>query len=103
MEPVGTVNFNELPPLNSETAQAMRSEFSVSFLLAVIYFTFLMSVTILNFTAPDFMKTILWGGMTVTWFATAILALVMATLIAWLHVLYYQKKLAENAKVREGR
>jgi formate/nitrite transporter FocA (FNT family) len=98
---VETIIYSELPPLDEKTAHAMNHEFKISLLLSIIYFAFLLSVTILNFTAPGFMKTILWGGMTVTWFATALGAMIMASLIAWLHVRYYQKKLALANQQRE--
>jgi hypothetical protein len=44
------------------------------------------------------MKTKLWGGMTVTWFATSLLSMVAASLVAWVHVYYYQKRVAENSR-----
>jgi hypothetical protein len=102
-ERVGTINYKDLPPLDAETSANMSEEVKVSVVLAVIYYVFLLSVTVLNWTSPEFMKTILWGGMTVTWFATSILAMFMATFIAWLHVLHYQSRVAKNTNNgREG-
>ncbi len=95
-EQVGTIDYKDLPPLDAETSANMSEEVKVSVVLAVIYYVFLLAVTILNWTSPEFMKTTLWGGMTVTWFATSILAMIMATLIAWLHVLHYQSRVSKN-------
>lgn len=96
-EKTGTIDYDALPPLSANTAHSMKEEFSVSLWLAVVYFIFLLGVTILDFTAPDFMKIKLWGGMTVTWFATGIVAMIMAALIAWIHVYIYQKRIAQNS------
>ncbi|OQX25485.1 MAG: hypothetical protein BWK80_15350 [Desulfobacteraceae bacterium IS3] len=101
-EKVGTIDYKDLPPLDSETAANMHEEVKVSLLLAVIYYVFLLAVTVLNWTSPGFMKTILWGGMTVTWFATSIVSLIMAVLIAWLHVLHYQSRVAKNTNAKGG-
>ena len=99
-ENIGTVEYKDLPPLDAETSANMSEEVKISVLLAVIYFAFLLTVTIMNWTSPEIMKTVLWGGMTVTWFATSIGAMFMATLIAWLHVLYYQSRVAKHTKNR---
>jgi len=101
-EKVGTIEYKDLPPLDAETSANMSEEVKVSVLLAVIYYAFLLAVTIMNWTSPELMKTVLWGGMTVTWFATAILAMFMASFIAWLHVLHYQSRVSENTKNRGG-
>ncbi len=93
-EKVGTIDYKDLPPLDAETAATMAAELKGSVFLTIIYYVFLLGVTILNYTSPGLMKTILWGGMTVTWFATSLVSLFMAAFIAWLHVFYYQKKLA---------
>jgi hypothetical protein len=93
-EKVGTIAYKDLPPLDAETAAMMAAELKGSVFLTIIYYVYLFAVTILNWTSPEFMKTVLWEGMTVTWLATSNVALFMAVLIAWLYVLYYQKKLA---------
>jgi hypothetical protein len=100
-EKVGTINYKDLPPLDEQTLDIMGEEIKVSLSLTVIYYVFLFAVTILNWTAPDFMKTILWGGMTVTWFATSLVSLFMAAFIAFLHVWYYQRKMAQ-AETQRG-
>lgn len=99
-EKVGTINYKELPPLDEHTLDIMGEELKVSVSLTVVYYLFLITVTILNWTAPDFMKTILWGGMTVTWFATSLISLFMAAFIAFLHVWYYQRKMAQAVTQR---
>lgn len=101
-ENVGTIDYKDLPPLDAETSANMNEEVKISVVLAVIYFAFLLTVTIMNWTSPEIMKTVLWGGMTVTWFATSILAMFMATLIAWLHVLYYQSRVSKHIKNGKG-
>jgi len=97
-EKVGTIDYRDLPPLDAETSANMSEEVKVSVLLAVIYYLFLLAVTIMNWTSPEIMKTVLWGGMTVTWFATSIGAMFMASFIAWLHVLHYQSRVAKNTQ-----
>lgn len=98
IEKVGTINFKDLPPLDPETAKNMSEELRISVILSVLYYTFLLAVTIMNFTAPEFMKTKLWGGMTVTWFSTSLVSLAVASLVAWVHVIYYQKRVSEHSK-----
>jgi hypothetical protein len=101
-ERIGTIDYKDLPPLDGETSTNMSEEVRISVVLAVIYGAFLLTVTIMNWTSPETMKIVLWGGMTVTWFATSIFAMFMATLIAWLHVLYYQSRVAKNLKNGKG-
>ena len=101
-ERVGTIDYKDLPPLDAETSANMNEEVKFSVVLAVIYFAFLLTVTIMNWTSPEIMKTVLWGGMTVTWFATSIFAMLMATFIAWLHVLHYQNRVSKNIKNGKG-
>ena len=98
IEKVGTINYKDLPPLDAETAKNMSEELRISVILSILYYAFLLAVTIMNFTAPEFMKTKLWGGMTVTWFATSLVSLAVASLVAWVHVIYYQKRVLENSK-----
>ena len=97
-EKVGTINYKDLPPLDAETAATMSEELKISVILTIIYYAFLLGVTVLNYTSPGLMKTVLWGGMTVTWFATSVVSLFMAAFIAWLHVFYYQKRVLQNSK-----
>lgn len=90
------VNYKDLPPLEPGVNEVMKTEFGISFWLSVIYFIFILGVPILNWTAPDLMKTKIWGGMSLTWFLTSIVAMVLAFVIAWLHVNIYQKKFGSD-------
>jgi len=90
--PVGTIPVEQLAPLNEETRITMRDEFKISFILAVLYFLFLFAVPVLNWKAPGLMKSTLWGGMSLTWFLTGIVAMFVAFAVAALHVYFYQKR-----------
>ncbi|AVX31051.1 MULTISPECIES: hypothetical protein [unclassified Carboxydocella] len=95
------VNVNNLPPLDVEVKNVMKSEFNLAFWLSVIYFIFLFAVPVLNWTAPALMKTRIWGGMSLTWFLTSIFAMILAFLIAAVHVYFYQNKF--GADIEETR
>lgn len=86
-----TINYKDLPPLDSNITNRMSKEFTVCIWLFVVYAFYLFMVPILNFNAPDFMKVRIWGGMSLTWFLTAIGALCMAFIIAAVHVYFYTK------------
>ncbi|MCL6611381.1 MAG: hypothetical protein K6T66_07580 [Peptococcaceae bacterium] len=86
-----TINYKDLPPLDSAIVNRMSKEIKICLWLFVIYAFYLFVVPILNFTAPDFMKIRVWGGMSLTWFLTAIGAKIMAWLIAAIHVYFYTK------------
>lgn len=86
-----TINYKDLPPLDKGVTNRMSKEFSVIFWLFIIYAFYLFIVPILNFTAPDFMKARVWGGMSLTWFLTSIGAMIMAFVIAAVHVYIYSK------------
>ncbi len=90
------VSYKDLAPLESEISEIMKTEFGISFWLSVAYFVFILGVPILNWTAPALMKTRIWGGMSLTWFLTSIMAMVLAFIIAWLHVSLYQKKFGSD-------
>ena len=86
------INIKDLPALDSEISLIMKTEFGISFWLSVVYFIFILSVPILNWTAPALMRTRVWGGMSLTWFLTSIVAMVLAVVFAALHVKIYQNK-----------
>lgn len=86
-----TINYKDLPPMDKGVISRMSKEFTVIAWLFVIYAFYLFMVPILNFNAPDFMKTRVWGGMSLTWFLTAIGSMVMAFVIAAVHVYIYTK------------
>lgn len=90
------VSYKSLPPLDPDVNEVMKTEFGISIWLSVVYFIFILSVPILNWTAPALMKTRVWGGMSLTWLLTSIVAMGMAVLIAWLHVKIYQSKFGSD-------
>lgn len=97
VEKVGTINYSDLPALDPETSANMKTELSISLILSIVYYVFILGVTILNWTSPGLMKTILWGGMSLTWFLTSIMAMIMAAFVAWLHLYFYQQRVAKQA------
>ncbi len=98
-----TVAYKDLPPLDPETAVTMNEEFNISTILSIIYYIFLLAVTILNWAAKDLMKFKLWGGMSLTWFATSIFAMFMAFGIAWLHVYFYHRRFARQVSASNSK
>lgn len=86
-----TIHYNDLPPLDKSITSRMSKEFKVCIWLFLVYAFYLFMVPILNFNAPDFMKSRVWGGMSLTWFLTAIGALIMAWVIAAVHVYFYTR------------
>lgn len=91
-----TINIRDLEPLPNEVARIMNTELKISVTLGIIYFIYLLSVPILTFTVPDLMRTRVMGGMSLTWFMTAIGAMIMAFVIAWLHMYLYQKQFKDT-------
>ncbi len=85
------IHYKDLPPLDSAIVNRMSKEIKICIWLFIVYAFYLFIVPILNFNAPDFMKTRIWGGMSLTWFLTAIGAKIMAWLIAAIHVYFYTK------------
>lgn len=86
-----TVNYRDLPPLDQSTTHRMSKEIKICLWLCLVYMVYLFIVPILNFNAPEFMKARVWGGMSLTWFMTAIGAMIMAFVIAAVHVYFYTK------------
>jgi len=86
-----TIHYNDLPPLDGKVTHRMSKEIKVCLWLFVVYAIYLFLVPILNFTAPEFMKIRVWGGMSLTWFLTSIGAMILAFAIAAVHVYFYTK------------
>lgn len=86
-----TINYKDLPPLDKSITNRMSKELKVCIWLFLVYAFYLFIVPILNFNAPDFMKARVWGGMSLTWFLTAIGAKIMAFVIAAVHVYFYTR------------
>lgn len=97
-EKVGTIDYQNLPPLDSDVDNVMKTEFGIAFWLSLAYFVFLVAVPVLNWKAPAFMATRVWGGMSLTWFLTGIVSMVLAYLVAWAHLHLYQKKFGIGAE-----
>lgn len=89
----GTIDVSELPPLDAETGKIMKDEFSTGFKLSLLYYAFIFAIPILNWFAPGFMFSRMWGGMTYSWFFTGIIAMAMAFIIAYVHTTLYEKRI----------
>ncbi len=93
----GTIDVKDLPPLDSSTAEIMRGEFRTGSKLTLFYFLFIFSIPVINWYAPSFAFSKFWGGMTVTWFITSIVAMAMAFIIAYIHTSLYERRLHKYA------
>ncbi|ESU31949.1 hypothetical protein G3A_13660 [Bacillus sp. 17376] len=91
-----TIDVSELEPLDPETKQIMKSEFSTGIKLTLFYYVFILSIPILNWYAGEFMFSRMWGGMTYSWFFTSIVAMAMAFVIALIHTTLYEKRLKKS-------
>ncbi|HBV96701.1 MAG TPA: hypothetical protein DEF36_06625 [Desulfotomaculum sp.] len=96
-----TINIKDLPPLDRMTTYRMSKEMSICLWLFIIYMFYMFLVPVLTFTTPDLMKSRIWGGMSLTWFMTAIGAMIMAFAIAAVHVYFYTKDFYISEKVSE--
>lgn len=85
------INYKDLPPMEDGVVMRVSKELRVILFLFVIYLVYLLLVPILMFNAIDFMKTRVWGGMSLAWFVTAIGAAFMSFGIAGVHVYFYTK------------
>lgn len=92
-----TIDFKDLKPLPQDVRKIMSTELGIAGSLSVFYFIYVLAVPILTFTAPDLMRTRVWGGMSLTWFLTAIGSMIMAFGIAWLHMYLYTKQFSDAA------
>ncbi|WP_245671262.1 hypothetical protein [Pseudobacillus wudalianchiensis] len=93
-QPLGTMDADSLPPLDKETRHIMKSELRTGIGLSTIYYVFIFFIPIINWYLKDFAFSQFWGGMSVTWFLTTIVGMVMAFLIAYIHTKRYEKRLA---------
>lgn len=94
----GKINFNDLEPLDETTANLMKGELRVSNILAFIYGAFIISVPVLNWYVPKIAFAKVWGGMTYTWFASTILAMFLAVIIAAVHMYLYSKRMVKSVE-----
>lgn len=93
---VDTIDFKDLAALDKETAELMKDELKVSNILAFIYGAFIVSVPFLNWYVPKIAFAKVWGGMTYTWLATTILAMLLAIIIAATHMYLYSKRMVKS-------
>ncbi|MEH6942716.1 hypothetical protein [Bacillus sp. JJ722] len=98
----GTIEYSKLPPLDAETEKIMKAEFGTGFKLTLFYFVFIFSIPVMNWYFPDFAFSKFWGGMTVSWFITSIIAMAMAFIIAYIHTALYEKRLKKYAPTSQG-
>ncbi|CAM3983730.1 hypothetical protein [Mesobacillus zeae] len=91
----GKIDVKDLPPLDSETEKIMKGEFSTGFKLSILYYLFIFTIPVLNWFAPEFMFSSMFGGMTYAWFLTGIVAMAIAFIIAYIHTNRYEKRLAK--------
>jgi uncharacterized membrane protein (DUF485 family) len=90
---VGTIDVSKLKPLDLDTSSIMRSEFKTGLGLSSIYYVFIFFIPIINWFFKDFAFNQIWGGMSLTWFLTTIVAMVMAFVIAYIHTKKYESRL----------
>jgi len=95
--PAEKIDIKDLPPLDPETSKIMKQEFGTGSKLTIFYYIFILSIPILNWYAPEFFFSRLWGGMTYSWFFTSIVAMALAFGIAYIHTYLYEKRLKQYA------
>ncbi|WP_318502512.1 hypothetical protein [Bacillus sp. T3] len=92
----GKIDVKDLPPLDAETSSIMKNEFGTGIKLTIFYYLFVFTIPVLNWFAPDFMFSRMWGGMSYSWFFTSIVSMAMAFIIAFVHTHLYEKRLKVN-------
>lgn len=89
----GTIDLKDLPPLDETTNKIMKDELRTGLSLTILYFILIFSIPVMNWFAPSFAFSNLWGGMTVTWFITTIVMMAVAFIIAYVHTALYERRL----------
>lgn len=97
-ESMGHVDVKDLQPLDEETDSIMKKEFRTGLGLSSIYYIFIFSIPIINWYLPKLAFFQIWGGMTLTWFLTTIVAMFMAYAIAHIHTALYEKRIKQYEK-----
>lgn len=95
-----TIDRRRLEKLDPETSSMVRSEFLTGFSLAFVYLAFVFFIPIVNWYNPEWAFSKMWGGMTYSWFLTAIVAMVMAFVIAYVHTKLYERWERKAHKVK---
>ncbi|MFS0575317.1 hypothetical protein AB1K83_06775 [Sporosarcina sp. 179-K 3D1 HS] len=98
-EPRGTVDIRKVPKLDKETNSIMRTEILTGLTLSGIYFAFIFLVPILNWYNKDWAFSNMWGGMSYSWFLTAIVSMFMAFFIAWIHTALYERRIKKYSRM----
>lgn len=91
---MGTIDVDNLQPLDKETRHIMKSELQTGIGLSMVYYAFIFFIPVINWYVGDFAFSKFWGGMSVTWFLTTVVGMVMAFVIAYIHTKRYEKRLA---------
>lgn len=97
-EPRETIDVRLLTKLDKETSQIMKSEYRTGITLTVIYFSFVLFIPLMNWYNSGWAFSNMWGGMSYSWFLTAIVAMAMAFIIAWVHTWLYERRLRLSSK-----
>jgi hypothetical protein len=84
-----TINVRDLEPLDEEVKHRIQTEFGLCLKLMGAYLIFVFGVPILDFVAWDFMVIRIWGGMSLTWLLTAIVAELLAVAVAGVNIYCY--------------
>lgn len=92
-ENMGTVDVKELGLLDKETNYIMKSEFRTGLVLSILYLAFVFFIPIINWHFPEIAFYLLFGGMSLSWFLTSLVAMAMAFFIAYIHTKLYERRL----------
>ncbi|WP_342511884.1 hypothetical protein MKY34_14910 [Sporosarcina sp. FSL K6-1522] len=100
-ESAGHIDVRELAPLDEETNQIMKEEFRTGLGLSSFYYVFILSIPVINWFFPKLAFYKFWGGMSVTWFLTTIVAMILAYAIAHIHTGLYERRVKDYQKQGE--
>lgn len=90
-EPCETMDIKDVPKLDEQTKNSVKTELSTAVSLSIIYFSFIFAVPAINWFKPDWAFSKMFGGMSYSWFLTTIVAMAMAFIIAYLHTKLYER------------
>ncbi len=94
-----TIDIRLLPKLDEETSKIMKSEYRTGIMLTIIYFSFVFFIPVMNWYNREWAFSNMWGGMSHSWFLTAVVAMAMAFLIAWAHTWLYERRLKKESRI----
>lgn len=93
-----TVDIRQVPKLDKETNSIMKTEIMTGLTLSLIYFAFIFFVPVMNWYNQEWAFSTMWGGMSYSWFLTAIVSMFMAFFIAWLHTALYENRIKKYSR-----